>query len=226
MKIEKISDTQIKCTLTHEDLKSRNMDISELAYGTEKAKRLFLEMMEMASNEVGFEADGFSIMVEAIPCRDEGIILMITKVEDPEEIDSRFARFTPTPDTAKNPLELLLSMITESVPAAQVQKPALADVNGFNKCFLFKSLDAAIEAAEALGGEYDGVNTLYKNPRTKEYYLYLDTPASDETINASTLNVLSEYAELSQHNNVGKAYLDEHFETIIKNNALNALSQI
>ena len=37
MKIEKISDTQIRCTLTKEDLDSHQIRISELAYGTSKA---------------------------------------------------------------------------------------------------------------------------------------------------------------------------------------------
>ena len=40
MKIEKVNDNQIRCTLTREDLASRELKISELAYGTEKAKNL------------------------------------------------------------------------------------------------------------------------------------------------------------------------------------------
>ena len=41
MKIEKVSEKQIRCTLTKNDLISRNLKISELAYGTDKAKNLF-----------------------------------------------------------------------------------------------------------------------------------------------------------------------------------------
>ena len=37
MKIEKINENQIRCTLTKEDLDSHQIRISELAYGTEKA---------------------------------------------------------------------------------------------------------------------------------------------------------------------------------------------
>ena len=40
MKIEKINDNQIKCTLNRSDLASRQIKLSELAYGTEKAKSL------------------------------------------------------------------------------------------------------------------------------------------------------------------------------------------
>lgn len=38
MKIEKINDNQIRCTLTSDDLASREIKLSELAYGTDKAK--------------------------------------------------------------------------------------------------------------------------------------------------------------------------------------------
>ena len=56
MKIEKINDNQIRCTLTRADLAARHLKLSELAYGTEKAKMLFHDMMQQASSEFGFEA--------------------------------------------------------------------------------------------------------------------------------------------------------------------------
>ena len=37
MKIEKINDNQIRCTLTRDDLAQRQLKLSELAYGSEKA---------------------------------------------------------------------------------------------------------------------------------------------------------------------------------------------
>ena len=90
MKIERINENQIRCTLTSSDLSARNLNLGELAYGTEKAKKLFHEMIQKASNEVGFEADDIPLMVEAIPLSSESIMLIITKIEDPEELDTRF----------------------------------------------------------------------------------------------------------------------------------------
>ena len=54
MKIEKLNDYQIRCTLTKADLAARQLQLSELAYGTEKAKQLFRDMMQMASLKLGF----------------------------------------------------------------------------------------------------------------------------------------------------------------------------
>ena len=61
MKIEKVNDHQIRCTLTKADLIDRELKISELAYGTEKAKNLFRDMMQQASFECGFEAENIQI---------------------------------------------------------------------------------------------------------------------------------------------------------------------
>ena len=96
MKIEKINDNQIRCTLTKEDLDSHQIRISELAYGTEKAKRLFRDMMQQASYELGFEAEDTPLMIEAIPVSSECIVLIVTKVDNPEELDTRFSRFSPS----------------------------------------------------------------------------------------------------------------------------------
>lgn len=95
MKIEKVSENQIRCTLTREDLNDRQLKISELAYGSEKAKTLFRDMMQQASYEFGFEAEDIPLMIEAIPLSADCIILVITKVEDPEELDTRFSKFSP-----------------------------------------------------------------------------------------------------------------------------------
>lgn len=94
MKIEKVNDNQIRCTLTREDLADRQIKLSELAYGTEKAKSLFRDMMQQAAYECGFEAEDIPLMIEAIPLSADTIILIITKVEYPEELDTRFSQFS------------------------------------------------------------------------------------------------------------------------------------
>ncbi len=95
MKIEKINDKQIRCTLTREDLANREIKLSEFAYGSDKAKALFQDMMQVAAQDFGFEADNTPLVIEAVPVSIDSLILIITKVEDPEELDTRFSRFSP-----------------------------------------------------------------------------------------------------------------------------------
>ena len=98
LKIERLSENQIRCTLNKADLADKQLKISALAYGSPKAKELFREMMQQASNELGFEVDDIPLMIEAIPISSECLILIVTKVEDPEELDTRFSRFTKDTD--------------------------------------------------------------------------------------------------------------------------------
>lgn len=102
MKIERINENQIRCTLGKEDLANRQIKLSELAYGSDKAKKLFQDMMIQASNEVGFEANDIPLVIEAIPVSSECIVLIVTKVEDPEELDTRFAKFSPSTLSLEN----------------------------------------------------------------------------------------------------------------------------
>ena len=96
MKIERLNENQIRCTLNKSDLASRQFKINELAYGSDKAKELFRDMMQQASYELGFEAEDTPLMIEAIPVSSECIVLIVTKVDNPEELDTRFSRFSPS----------------------------------------------------------------------------------------------------------------------------------
>ena len=89
MKIEKI-----RCILTKEDLEDRKIKLSELVYGGEKARGLFRDMLIQASSELGFDYNNNPLMIEAVPSGREQLVLIITRVDAPEELDARFARFS------------------------------------------------------------------------------------------------------------------------------------
>ena len=104
MRIERISDNQIRCTLSKRDLVERHLKISELAYGSDRAKELFRDMMEQANIDFGFEAEDIPLMIEAIPTSKESLVLVITKVDDPQEFDERFANFN-LPDAEEEDID-------------------------------------------------------------------------------------------------------------------------
>ena len=120
MKIEKINDNQLRFTLTREDLVSRNIKLSELAYGSDQAKKLFREMLQQAASDYGFEINNKPLMVEAIPVSGDSIILIVTKVNNPEELDSRFSHFsaekgagTPTGRSSSSGADDVLDLIAK-----------------------------------------------------------------------------------------------------------------
>lgn len=94
MRIEKVNESQIRCFISKDDLESRHLKLSELTYGSEKANDLFTEVMQWANTKLNFDTDDEPLMIEAVPLTSESLILIVTKVNYPDELDSRFSDFT------------------------------------------------------------------------------------------------------------------------------------
>jgi len=251
MKIEKVNDHQIRCTLTKADLIDRELKISELAYGTEKAKNLFRDMMQQAAYEFGFEAEDIPLMIEAIPLNAECIVLIITKVEDPEELDTRFSKFAPSihddydandddgADDIMNLFRKLQGTPGDGDSDAQVSKEAPdhiashpetpdedeAKLNVF-KMYSFESFDQLIHLAHVLKGFYNGLNSVYKDPAANDYKLIIyQSDHSSQDFNR-VCNVLSEYGRYERFYPAYFTYLEEHYEPLRKGDALQALAEL
>ena len=256
MRIERINENTIRCTLTNFDLSVRNVKLSELTYGSEKARNLFHEMMQRASNEVGFDAEDIPIVVEAIPMANDSVMLIITKIEDPEELDTRFSRFTQELEEENNlwssmtselleGADELLSMLNNPETLEKLEKlPAIESADTMNptgpdakeesekpapqnmRIYQFDTLDLVCAAARETGHIFSGSSVLYKNPLNEKFYLILKRDSSDELSFSRTYNILSEYAVRQKHDPATEAYYSEHYEVFVKKNALQALANL
>ena len=252
MKIEKVNDQQIRCTLTKEDLAKRQLKISELAYGTEKAKSLFKDMMEQASFEYGFEAQDIPLMIEVIPMNSECLVLIVTKVENPEELDTRFSKFMPHSHNSAEDLEDMLSDIAEqddevldlfkriqethsSKNKAEVSKKTLAVANNktdseaplsVSVMYTFNSLSTLIKLARMSMNLFDGNNSLYKSSKNKQYILVITNDENNKSSFNKICNLMSEYGDVINAPGMSEVFLKEHHSPIIVNNALQTLAQI
>lgn len=276
MKIEKVNDNQIRCTLTKEDLADRNIKLSELAYGSDKAKSLFKDMIQQANYEFGFEVNDIPLMVEAIPLPSESIILLITKVEYPDELDTRFSKFSESEDEfADNEsmdldedalaqgAEEILQIFNElkkkdeeskkeSLDGQENKSDSLLEENADNeadkisveekneqqqeneaavfgdltKMFEFDNFDTVERLSRVLSGCYSGENDLYKDDRNNKYYLLIHksehTPAEFNKV----CNMASEYAKQKNYTKSVGAYLNEHNDAIIVNDAIQVLADL
>ncbi len=61
--------------------------------------------MTQAMHECGFVVDNTPLMIEAVPTSADSMILIITKVDDPDELDSRFSRFSPEDGNNSSPVK-------------------------------------------------------------------------------------------------------------------------
>ena len=252
MKIEKINDNQIRCTLNSDDLATRQIKLSELAYGSEKAKNLFRDMMIQAQDECGFEADNLPLMIEAIPITADSIVLIITKVEDPEELDTRFSKFAPsldddsahTPDIpaitgADDILDIFQKLCegklkkssgTKKEKKSPATQPKTESTDEGEKpeiirIFHFSDLDGVIDASRGLNNCYDGENTLYRDAAGQYLLVLHQAGCTPEDFN-KVCNILSGYGRGKACTPAREAFLGEHGETIAKGRALQDLFQL
>ena len=235
----KLNENQIRCTLTHADLAARHLKLSELAYGTENAKSLFRDMMQQASFDFGFEADDIPLMIEAIPASADSIVLIITKVEDPEELDTRFSKFSPAAEDGDSFLDNLANELLEGADgifdllqglgSSQSPKPESVenaeqtDPSKSYRIFTFPKLDLISEAAMAAGGQFSGESILYKKPEDGPYFLVLKKPADAADFNR-VCNTIAEYGSKIRHDYATESYYAEHYEVLIQDNALQILA--
>lgn len=244
MKIEKINDNQIRCTLTSDDLANREIKLSELAYGTEKAKNLFQDMMQQAQKEFGFDSDNSPLMVEAIPISPDSIVLIITKVDDPEELDTRFSKFAPdgndgasaeVPQMAgADDIIDIFHKLTEAKKKLQELKKDAKDHTSRQKdipvnlihAFIFQSLDDVILAAHGLNGYFTGRNSLYKSEKEGNYHLVLHQSGYTPEDFNKVCNILSEYGTGTNFSAASEAYLHEHGTLIVAKQALQQLTSL
>ena len=248
MKIERINENQIRCTLSREDLISRHIKLSELAYGSAKARELFRELMEQASYQYGFEAEDIPLMIEAIPLSSESIVLLVTKVENPDELDTRFSRFSeddddyddeddvidapakPFNEAAADDILNIFNSLIEKAQEAIAASPEKAAAKGLpvdiTKMFVFDNMDDVIRLSGILGRFYKGKNSLYKSPFDKKYYLVVSkSDDSVETYN-KVCNILSEYSDQQNYVVGTDQYMTEHYEILVQNDAVQKLAMI
>ncbi len=262
MKLERISENQIRCTLTRSDLADRELKISELAYGTEKAKALFREMMMQASDELGFEADNIPLIIEAIPISNECIMLIVTKVEDPEELDTRFSKFTPFSDDtdlaydddhesfytgADEILDIFKRLSSDIIAKAAAGsretlqdsavsvQPLETETQNMDdtepphtriRIYEFNTLEDVSHLSTLVPEDFFCVNVLYKNPSTRHYYLVLTSDGASPADFDHVCRLATEFGHPLKACANTLYYYDEHYEVIIRRNALRVLKNL
>ncbi len=247
MKIEKISENQIKCTLTRQDLTDRELQLSELAYGSSKAKALFSELMLQASYECGFDAEGAPLMIEAIPFDPDSLVLIVSKVSNPEEMDSQFSKLTLSPDellnsdSSKHPKlsaearSVLLSRLSDVLSKANDllsgsneadAEPVPEKAAPLCKVFSFDTLSEVMHFAKVVSRFYFGKNSLYKDDWDDRYYLVLNGSAKKADEFNKVCNIAAEYGTFEHTRYASVSYFDEHFCRIIKDSAIKKLSEL
>ncbi len=212
MRMEKINDRQVRCVVTSQDLSQRKITPEALRYGSKEASELFREVVSAASARFGFNEEQLPVMIEAVPLNQNELLIIVSAVEDAEEMDPHFARFR-TPDEAPDQGDRRpdLNLLTDNVPALRA---GVLD---------FTAIDEVTAFCRRAAGLFSGENLLYRENGLYRLVLIRpeDLPNPDFL---KVLNSLSEYGEPAPDSNLLYAYLLEH-ETPFMTDPIGVLSK-
>ncbi|MEF9959767.1 MAG: adaptor protein MecA [Niameybacter sp.] len=233
MKIEKISDTQIRVTLNHSDLQNRDIKIGELAYGSTKAQALFRDMMAQAYEDFGFEAENVPLMIEAVPLSTDSIMIVVTKVEDPSQIEQKLDIIgeRPTHRTFKDAissdlaeLELMASSSSSTSASPSIKESLISTkAPSLTLMYAFKNLDDISSAAHHIKNLYFGDTSLYKYD---DKYFVILKENNNSTSNIEFIkSLLDEFGDQCTRSDLNEMFLKEHGQVMIASNALDILTR-
>ena len=215
MKIEKISENQIKFTLTKSDLTERDIKIEDLTKTNEKTTALFKEIMEQAMEQCGFHSDNTPLMVEAVPAAMDGIMIIVTKLQDSKDNkeENKFNIMKQTKELNRFKRKSIMSF-----------EPEIKADDSNIIIYSFENLDDVTNVCDRISKRFKGISSLFKyNDR---YFMLFQNDISKG--NSSDLNdieiIISEYGEKHISTAISKYFLMEHGEKLVENKAVQLLS--
>ena len=234
MRINKINDNQIKCILTQQDLEDRNINLRELSYNSAEIRKLFAEVIRLAYNNFGFDANNVPLKIDVIPLRTSAV-LFITKVEEPEELNPSYSHFSPMvyekmrnpekdensdlSESFKNLISALFPVEAEAQPSNNEFEPKFENTIIFS----FDKVSDVIEACKAVSATYDHMSSLYYDESKKLYYLKMYTEGEiDGNFRQNCINLL-EYGNSINNERFFESYLSEHAKLLAKDDAIKRL---
>lgn len=212
MKIEKISDTQIKFILSRDDLESRNIKLEELSSPSDKTQNLFHDIMEQAMEECNFSAENSPLMVEAVPVASDGIMIIVTKLPESENADNKLTLLSQSKDVHRFKRKSLSLVESERGEEDSIS------------VYAFQTLDDVIDVSSRIYDSFHGSNSLYKYQNEYFLVLQMDSATNQASIDDIEL-ILDEYGRKHVSTVLSKYYLVEHGEVILKTSAVKALAK-
>ena len=201
MKIEKLTEDKIRIIIDASDIKLKNLDIKDILSKAIERQGFFLDILEKAKDEVGFNADGCKLLIEAFSNSEDIFVFTITKYSS----DIKNKTFTPNTQLKVKRKSLNYS-----------NKQALYRLNSF---------DEFCDFCESLTKNYKfDVKKLSKNTYlylyNDTYYFFMKNITIDNNALKHFYSIASEFLTPVHYSNNFESKLLEHGKQIIKGNAI------
>ena len=207
MRIERISNTQLKFVLMTDDLAERDIKINELSYTSDKTQQLFREIMTLVQHEQEFTEGETPLMFEAMRVGVDSLVVVVTKISSMAE-----QQFNINP-AAKHECRF---------KRAEQINHSTASVNEDSfSIFSFDSLDLLASAVSSLPQNFLGASEVHK--MDNRFFLVLTNETEDIRTTADLESILYEFGQKHASNRLSHQYLIDYGSPFLTENAVDKL---
>lgn len=211
MRFEKLNDNKIRITLTNQDLITKNVDFHSFMSNPIESQSLFLEMLNEAEKEIGFNTKNYNLKLEAIQIPGGDFILVVTRTS-PDSLASL---------NTKKKLHIRRKQNTinsNTIYCFNTFDDFCSCINFINSTYSYKILE-----------DQSFLNTIAKQITLYEYknnyYLIFSNSNINSKYSSHLYNSISEFGTYICNPNVFKHNLSENGKIIMKNNAIKTAIQ-
>lgn len=198
MKIERLSQDRIRIFLTFDDLLERGIHKDDMWREPPKLHELFLEMMEQAYTELGFDASG-PLAVEVLAMPAQGMVIIVTRGKSGQAGDEHSREDDDMEDDIYD-MEVTMEQ-TDIV------------------MYAFRDFEDVISAAKQLrSSKLTDSGRLYSY--NDKWILVLEPNQVDASKHQAVIALLAEYGEATS---VAYAMLEEYGKVIMPENAVREI---
>ncbi len=249
MRFEKINENKLKIELTKEDLIAHNIKISDIAFGSDNSRKLLHDIMAQAFEELDFEPDNLTLLIESVPTSGFSINIFFTKIQDENELEENLGKVAKQNEKNVDGLSLLEKFTNEFEQAIKnkfgekeitdnsKEKEVVNNKEDINKnqpqksilekteiIYKFSTLDDVIDLSHVLQECYTGKSVLYKHDEL--FYLLLNAKGYDKSDVVKLRLTLDEFGDFVSTHKVAQGFLNEHGLVILKNDVFRKLGKV
>ena len=211
MKIEKITENKIRILVRSEDIHEKDIDLHAImSKAIEQPQGFFLEMLKRAEAEVGFNTDGYKLLIEAYSSPDEDLVFTITKYLDVE---------------SESNTNISINSNASSSRKKVVPKRKRTNTPPKNRIYSFENFDAFCELCSYLKNSKLQVRGIAKCILLREfkgtYYLIIGELSERSIGDRNLFAAFSEFGKITSYSPTFQSKLQEHGRRIMGHNALN-----
>lgn len=222
MKFERVDDKTVRCFISNEELEDYEIDYKDFVLRSEKAREVVREIIEQASEEVGYKPPKFAFDMSIMMMPDQGLVLTFSESDPLDENNG--GRIMEYLKEMKKAIESASQDHQNKKKAEQAQGANIQEVQQARPemgVFEFSNLGDIMELAGALPKNLRVHSALYR--MKDRYYLYLAKGSASYQRYSKLCIQTMEFSTIYGAEEQKILFLQEHGECLIAEGALRKL---